>query len=127
VTVTVPSLTGEQAAQADSFVNSISVQTHLKYSTTVYGTGWATIIRPRLLELGVRHIRDGSAVSSTVIGRYHDLAANGIHLTAGCMPLNGVWTDVSHCLTQFNAIGPGTIEALEGANEVNVTGATDWV
>jgi hypothetical protein len=119
------SLTGEQAVWADSFVNSISVQTHLRY-TNIYSSGWSSIIKPRLLELGVRHIRDGSIASSSVISRYRDLAANGIKLTAGCMPVGTNWSNVSHCLTQFNAIGPTVIEAVEGANEVDTKGG-DWI
>jgi hypothetical protein len=58
VAITVPSGdTGEQAAQADSFVNSIGVNVHLFYSG-VYRDNYATVVQPRLSELGVRHLRD---------------------------------------------------------------------
>lgn len=121
---------GEPAAAADSFVNSIAVQTHLGYTGRIYDTAWATIIRPRLLELGVRHVRDRLSTKAKVIGRLTDLAANGIRLTAGCWPSDGVMTDASHCIAMANAHGTEVIDALEGWNEVDKTGtdwATNWV
>jgi hypothetical protein len=126
----VPSGDGEPAVLADDFVNTMSVQTHLGYTGGVYDTKWSTIIRPRLLELGVRHIRERMVTSSVVVQRTRDLAANGIALTAGCWPKNGVMTDASHCIAMANAYGTQTIDAFDGWNEVDNTGtgwATNWV
>jgi hypothetical protein len=129
VTISVPSGSGEPAALADAFINTMSVQTHLGYTGGVYDSKWSTIIRPRLLELGIRHIRERMFTSSVVIQRTQDLAANGITLTAGCWPKNGVMTDASHCIAMANAYGTRTIDAFDGWNEVDNTGtgwATNW-
>ena len=129
VTISVPSGNGEPAALADDFVNTMSVQTHLGYTGGVYDTKWSTIIRPRLLELGIRHIRERMVTSSVVVQRTRDLGANGIALTAGCWPKNGVMTDASHCIAMANAYGTQTIDAFDGWNEVDNTGtgwATNW-
>jgi hypothetical protein len=107
-------------APADSFVGIFSVQTHLLSTGGVYGTGWETIIRPRLLELGVRHIRERmNGASATVVGRWRDLAANGITLTAGCWPQGTNYSDARHCVTTANQIGPAAIDAFDGWNEVD--------
>jgi hypothetical protein len=134
ISISVPSggggsTTGEPAALADDFINTMSVQTHLGYTGGVYDTKWSTVIRPRLLELGIRHIRERMFTTSVVIQRTRDLAANGITLTAGCWPKNGVMTDASHCIAMANAYGTQAIDAFDGWNEVDNTGtgwATNW-
>src|SRR6266576_876901 len=45
------------ARQADSFVDSIGVATHLTYGDQVYGN--TAMVMQRLKEAGIRHIRDG--------------------------------------------------------------------
>src|SRR5260370_2569397 len=50
--------TGEQALQADAFVDSVGVATHLAYDNTPYSTAWPQILT-ELHSLAVRHIRDG--------------------------------------------------------------------
>jgi hypothetical protein len=63
---------------ADAFVDSIGVNTHLGYSDTIYRR-YDDVIRPRLAELGVRHIRDGlRADRKDVIRKVNDLATLGI-------------------------------------------------
>src|SRR5580698_440080 len=47
-----------QASPADSFVDSIGVNTHLTYQNTLYFTAWPQVFSD-LRDLGVRHIRDG--------------------------------------------------------------------
>lgn len=120
---TPPPVTSAQSS-ADSFVSSASVQTHLGYSGGVYDTQWSTVIRPRLLELGVRHIRERMGTNATVIARTKDLAANGIKLTAGCWA-DGDYTDASQCVAKANAYGPETIDAFDGQNEMEQLG-TGW-
>jgi hypothetical protein len=120
---------GVQAVAADKFVNSLSVGTKLGYNRGIYSTAWSSIIRPRLLELGIRHIRERMYYNSTVVARTKDLAANGIKLTGGCWPESSM-TNASNCITLANAYGPQTIDAIDGWNEVDNTGsgwATNWV
>lgn len=52
-------LPAEEARRADDFVDFIGVNTHLGYNDTTYRDSDG-IIEPRLLQLGVRHIRDGT-------------------------------------------------------------------
>src|SRR4030095_9591155 len=80
---------GVQASAADKFVNSMAVGTKIGYNTGIYYTAWSSIIRPRLLELGIRHIRERMYKSSTAVARVKDLNANGgITLMGGCWPEN---------------------------------------
>ena len=74
----------EEARSAEDFTASIGVNTHLGYSQTVYWRNWP-IIRDRLLELGVTHIRDGTfpvsypeSIGPVIAARYNELAAAGI-------------------------------------------------
>ena len=53
--------TAETALQADAFVDSIGVNTHLSYFDTPYSYEWSKTFRA-LQAMGVRHIRD--AISS---------------------------------------------------------------
>lgn len=122
-TITVPPPVGVQAAQADSLVQSASVQLHLGQGG-IYDQ-FTTIVKPRLLELGIRHIRERMFNDAGTQAQQQDLAANGIQMTAGCWPLNGVYTDASHCLAYANAYGPGVIDAFDGWNEVDLK-LTSW-
>ena len=76
----VPQLPSEQAAESDSFVDSIGVQTHVSYINTAYGN-W-TQVMAALKSLGVRHIRDGLPVSSTYVSNFQQMAAAGIRVPA---------------------------------------------
>ncbi|MGC8715248.1 MAG: PA14 domain-containing protein, partial [Leptodesmis sp.] len=49
----------ETAKPAASFIDSIGVNTHIRYYDTAYGN--YSLIKQRLQELGVKHIRDGGS------------------------------------------------------------------
>ncbi len=131
---TIGDLTGVRAAQADSFVSSLGLSTHVSYTGGVYGTKWATVIRPKLLELGIRNIREEMVTNSTVVARIRDLANEGIRLTGGCWPKknsSGVYvtSDASHCIWMANAYGTAVISAFDGWNEpdgLGCKGCADW-
>ena len=53
-----PGLGAEQAQSADAFVDTIGIITHLHDTDTAY-ENFDDVIKPRLAELGIRHIRDG--------------------------------------------------------------------
>lgn len=111
----VPQGRGERRARpAEAFVDSIGVNTHLGYSDTIY-KDYETIIKPRLLELGVRHIRDGT-FNDDVARKYLELGSNGVRLL--------LITDSRKALQQADRVGP-VLFALEGMNEPDLR--DNWV
>ncbi|CAA9584042.1 CBM51 [uncultured Synechococcales cyanobacterium] len=106
------SQTGEQAKSADSFVDSIGVTTHLRYTGTSY-SNYSGIIKPRLQELGVRHIRDGGK-DKAFFDKLNDLATIGIKSTLVMDPRDG--TQPQDAVTIAKSI-PKSLEAVEGPNE----------
>lgn len=122
-------------ARAEDFVSSIGVNVHLSYFDRVYGTGFRTIIIPRLQELGVRHLRDGGTSLPNedwmreVYGRWRELAtATGAKFTVLVSPRRTAtgpgtdYGDVSHVRDLRDRIGVDNIDAWEGLNEHDVSG-----
>lgn len=81
------------ARSAFSFINSVGVNTHLHYYDTAYGN--FSLIKQRLQELGVRHIRDGGS-DPTWIQRTNELASVGIRSTIVVDPNIGVAPNASY-------------------------------
>ena len=101
----------EQAAEADSLVDSIGVQTHVSYVNTAYGQ-WAQVLSA-LETLGVRHIRDGLPVSSTFVSNFQQMAAAGIKCTCGfALPNSLTAAEITSFVQQVQ-----NTEALEAPNE----------
>jgi hypothetical protein len=110
----------EQAAQADDFVDSIGVVTHLSYNNTPYFTAWPQVLNA-LETLGVRHIRDGYydwASSSPFIAEHQALADAGIG-TDYVVPMDS--TTTPETIEQF-APEVRDMEQLEAPNECDVPG-----
>ena len=113
--------TQEKARTADAFVDTIGVNIHLGYHDTVYNK-YDEILKPRLVELGIRHVRDGlSANRKDVLKKLTDLADSGIHsdllLAAG--------EAVAICKEI-----PNSVESVEGENEPDGrkhAGPKDWI
>ncbi len=115
------------AKRADSFIDSVCVNTHLGYDETPYAAQYNTV-KQKLVELGVRHIRDGGT-QSYVIDRLKDLAAVGIKTnyimnpTVGTAPNSSYW--VGGTYNQINdliknKIGTNVVDAVEIANEIDL-------
>lgn len=96
----------ENARSADAFVDFIGVNTHLGYSDTTY-RDFEGIIKPRLLELGVRHIRDGT-FSESVLQKYLELGRHGIRVL--------FITDSRRAVERAQRLRPALL-AIEGMNE----------
>ena len=113
---------------ADSFVGSIGVNTHFYYSDTPYVQNF-DLVKQRLSELGVRHVRENIAPDNRPdqYRRLRELAAVGIKgdLILGD-PRNGIST-LDHMLSVVKTELPGALDAVEGPNEFNAQGVTDWV
>jgi hypothetical protein len=110
----------EQAAQADAFVDSIGIGTHLSYNDTPYFSAWPQVLNA-LTTLGVRHIRDGFwnwDSSSPYISEHEALADAGIKCTY-VVPINS--TGVPESIEQFSP-EVKDMEALEAPNECDVPG-----
>ncbi|MGO9200429.1 MAG: hypothetical protein ACLQM8_07805 [Limisphaerales bacterium] len=104
----------EPARPADAFVDFVGVNTHLGYYDTTY-RDYEGILKPRLLELGVRHIRDGT-YNDDVLRKYLDLGRHGIRLL--------FITDSKRAVERARKLGP-TLYAIEGVNEPDGRGS-DW-
>ena len=100
----------EQARSADSFVDSIGVNVHLTYNGSAYEK-YEEIIKPKLKELGIRHIRDGGFYDDTYFRKLKELASLGIKST---LQFSGTPTGE---VIGIAKILEGAIVAIEGPNE----------
>ena len=105
----------EHARPADAFVDFLGVNTHLGYRDTAYGD-YQGVIKPRLLELGVRHIRDGT-FNDEVLLKYLDLGSHGIRVL--------LVADSKHAVERAKKLG-SMLFALEAVNEPDGPKG-DWV
>jgi hypothetical protein len=113
---------------ADSFVGSIGVNTHFYYTDTPYVEGFS-VVKQRLSELGVRHVRENIAPNDRPdqYRRLRELAAIGVKadLILGD-PRNGIST-LDHMLAVVKNELKGAVEAVEGPNEFNAQDVANWV
>jgi hypothetical protein len=104
----------EKARSAESFIDTIGVAVHLNYRDTAYRK-YEDVIKPRLQELGIRHIRDGVSLRDRETQqKFVDLAKIGIKSTLVMDPRKGLTP--SQAVQIAKAVGP-SIEAVEGPNE----------
>ena len=77
--------------RAYDFVNSIGVNTHFGYYDTQYGL-YEEVLRPRLLELGVKHIRDGTFNDD--VARKYVVPPETVDLACLFVPSEAVYTQI---------------------------------
>jgi len=120
----------EKARSAKDFIDSAGINTHLGYSQTIYWKDWP-IIRDRLLELGMSHIRDGTFAVSypeilapTLAARYNELNAAGIkgNLLVGHEQAMTA-TTLAQRLDWIKANVADFTTSIEGSNEFDTQGA----
>ena len=104
---------------ARGFVDQVGVNVHLYYGDTAYGN--YRMVKQRLRELGVRHVRDVSDPDHRqwFYDRVNDLSSNGIKSTLVACPLgNGGWT-VGYDQTLYDLKNKvrGALDGVEGVNE----------
>ncbi len=117
--------TGEPAKRASAFVDSIGINTHLRYYDTAYGD--YSLIKQRLQELGIHHIRDGGT-DPTWAQRINELGRLGIKSTLVIDPNIGVAPDASYgtkapgyTVHDFvKNLVPDGVEAVEILNEFDL-------
>jgi len=127
-----PSTNAQTAQSAASFTAGVGVNTHLGYSETVYWKQWP-MVRDRLRELGVSHIRDGTfpaeypdVIGPTVAARYRELGL-GLNLLVGHEQAMVGRTTLQQRLDWIKANGltEQTI-GIEGSNEYDADITMDW-
>ncbi|MEA5465660.1 hypothetical protein [Leptothoe sp. PORK10 BA2] len=107
----------ETAHSASSFVDSIGVVVHLNRTNSAYGE-YDSIIKPKLQELGIHHIRDGVALNDTVTqAKLSELATLGIKSTLVMDPRDQATASVAVDIVKAM---PTSVEAVEGPNEWDV-------
>jgi hypothetical protein len=102
----------ERAKPADTFIDSIGIATHLRYTDTSYGR-YEDVVEPRLRELGIRHIRDGGN-NADMSAKMQRLATFGIKSTLVMDPRDNITPD--NAVAQIKQALPA-VEAVEGPNE----------
>ena len=123
-----------QAVSADSFIDTIGINTHLHYTDTVYKDFVGTI-KPSLIDLGVRHLRDGAKTYDGInedtffYKRVRALAAEGMQFTFITTSLDTPWTTTTNygLLDEVYEWSDGAIAAFEGVNEPDIQGVESWI
>jgi hypothetical protein len=99
---------------ADAFLDSIAVNTHVEYTDSAYAD--VHKIAADLAWLGVRHVREGTPGLAAPLSSYVWLARQGVKFT---FIIRGNIADSLHQLDLFDAAAPGSVAAVEGANEID--------
>jgi hypothetical protein len=114
----------EQARWADSFVESIGVNVHLHYDDpgNAYGN-YEGIIKPRLKELGVRHLRDGIVHERPdKVAKMRELEALGFKFLLIADPRSTTARQARDYVKQFYSV-----VMIEGANEPDLNLGPNWI
>lgn len=116
----------EKARSADEFVDSIGVNTHLQYDDSVYYKNYNDLIKPKLLGLGVRHIRDAcSRNMNGFMDRVKELnTLGGIRTLMVCDPRD---IKPQATVSLIKELGTNVVEAVQATNEFNLSGGGNWV
>lgn len=106
----------EKARSADSFVDSIGINVHLDYDDTPYKE-YDSIVKPRLEQLGVRHIRTSVWFKdSKTHHKLKDLANMGIKTN---LVMDPRLMSPEETVKLVKSLGNSVIESVEGPNEWN--------
>jgi len=114
-------MTTQTAIRAETFIQSVGVQLHLRYSDSKYWNVQNVITD--LKYLGIDHVRD--TIWNTVganpaeESHYAALAAAGIHFDM--LIDGGTIAPQVALLSSFETANPGAITSIEGPNEVDNT------
>ena len=118
-----------KAIMSNLAADAVGVNTHLNFGNTLYATHYEDIIKPRLIELGVKHIRDHFG-DDKVNARYTDLAHTyGIKLLLINNDSGDDLDSVKAEVKRLNAVDPAkpVVDLIEPANERDVGWKKDWV
>jgi hypothetical protein len=115
----------QPAKSTKAFADSVGVNVHLTYLDTAYGD-YASL-KPRLLALGARWIRDGLCAGCILQHRrLNDLAAAGIRAQL-IMGTPRYRSTAPTLMRVAETRVPRAVGAVEGSNEWDLTGRETWV
>ena len=122
-----PSSVARTARAADSFIDSIGVNTHTFFNDTAYYSRF-DMVKRRLMELGVRHVREDLVPERPdQYQRLNQLAAMGIKSTLILGdPDNGA-SGLEELISILKTKLEGAIDAVEGPNEFDMRGGPGWI
>jgi hypothetical protein len=123
-----PALTPVNALMSNQAADAVGVNTHLNYGRTLYNSRYEDIIKPRLIELGTKHIRDHFG-NESVNARYVELAHNyGIKLLLINSEGGKDLTQVKDEVIRLNKLNPAkpVVDLIEPANERDNGWKSDW-
>ena len=109
------------AKMADAFVDSIGINTHFSYTDAIYHMDFP-LVKQALLDLKIRHIRDGM---HTVPGDIYDLMNQLGDAGIGCNYIVDPRLEKEVVLDYHNRVN--NLKSLENPNEPDAKGGTDWV
>jgi hypothetical protein len=115
------------AHMADTFVDSIGVNTHTYYNDTVYYSRFATV-KQRLAELGIRHVRENLVPDRPdQYERLGELSSMGIKSTLIVGDPNEGRQGLEELVSILRTDLRGDVAAAEGPNEFDMWGGGDWL
>jgi hypothetical protein len=120
----------ERARDAQSFVDSIGVNTHINYFDRLYGN--FDLLKQQLEASGIRHVRDGAvlqndAYNRTVYGRWRTLASFGVKFDVCFDPRGSFKVPTADGIAQVLALAGGAVESIEGPNELDISKKPAWI
>ena len=120
----------EQARDAQTFVDSIGVNTHINYLDRLYGN--FDLLKQRLEESGIRHVRDGAvlqndAYNRTIYGRWRTLASFGVKFDMCFDPRGSVKEPNAEQIGKLLDLAGGSVESTEGPNELDISKKPAWI
>jgi hypothetical protein len=122
-----PTVQAPAAKRANDFVDSVGVNVHLGYADTPYGR--QDLVKAKLLELGVRYVRDGLVPGQPNVYRaWRELASRGIRLDliVGDPLRRGGIGPIGDQLAIVKGELSHTVTSLEGPNEYDIQGDPNW-
>ena len=111
----------EAPLKADAVADGVGVNIHLHFGDTVYGN--FPLIQQLLVDLGVRHTRDG--MIDTTWQPYYDRHTALGKLGIKCLLITDPQLSNS-VLTSYPSRIPGAFEGYEGPNEYDANGGPNW-
>lgn len=117
-----------KASMSKLAAEAIGVNTHLNFMGTVYDVHYEDIIKPRLVELGTKHIRDHFG-NEKINSRFVELAhAYDIKLLILNNDVGNDMADTKAEVKRLNQINPDkpVVDLIEAANERDNGWKQDW-